>query len=272
MAHTVLCPHRNSSNVKTILSLVNDPQSFLVPELSGTVRTWVSCLNCNVFFSSPRLSSAQLDRMYQKYRLVEFRGETEGEYFDRITNYKPNESENFLKVEFMQAFVVNPNTVLDIGSGGGVLIHSMKTVWPTALFFGVEPSPNYCNLAERRTGAVIINGFYSEKNFLNQSFDLITCCQVFEHVDDLKAFVAAVHLNMHTKSYFYVEVPDASDFSALPLTHSRFTEPSHLWYFNEAFLRKFFSKEGFMVIASKSEKTIRGRNNLTFILMLERSS
>jgi trans-aconitate methyltransferase len=166
----------------------------------------------------------------------------------------------------VQMIRIPPRTVLDIGCGGGVLIHTMKQNWPRAKFWGVEPSPNFCDLSSRRTNAVIKNGLFRQGDFPDQTFDLITCCQVFEHVQDLKSFVRAIKTNMHSLSFFYLEVPDISDFDFLDANHSRFTEPSHLWYFGETFLRNFLGNEGFKVQSSKIHRTVRGRNNLTLIL------
>ncbi len=261
-----MCPNCNSSNLKEILRIVNDRNLYLVPELSGVERAWFKCETCLVYFSSPELNSSQIAKMYEIYRAVEFRGETEDAYFDRITSYSPEDSENFYKVKYMASVVRNPKEVLDIGCGGGVLINSMKKNWPEANFWGCEPSPNFCDLTSRRTSAITRNSLYTAETFPNQTFDLITCCQVFEHVKDLTQFVRAIRSNMHPQSHFYLEVPDVSDFDYLDPAHSRFTEPSHLWYFGENFLRRLFTQELFEVICSKTERTIRGRNNLTLIL------
>ncbi len=107
------------------------------------------------------------------------------------------------------------------------------------------------------------------ETFPNQSFDLITCCQVFEHIKELKEFIRAVYSNMHANTYFYLEVPDIIDFDHLESNHSRFTEPSHLWYFSQKFLQNFFEQESFQVITSKKDRTVRGRNNLTLILKIK---
>jgi SAM-dependent methyltransferase len=261
------CPNCNGSNSRIKRKMIVDESLFLVPELSRIERAWIECLNCGVYFSIPELNSKQIEKMYEIYRSTEFRGETPDQYFDRITSYGHKDSENFNKIEYMRSVIKSsPKDVLDIGCGGGVLIHSMKQNWPGAQYWGVEPSPEYCDLTARRTNAITKNSFYSDSVFPDRTFDLITCCQVFEHVKDLNSFAKAIRSNMHDQSLFYVEVPDASDFELLDESHSRFTEPSHLWYFDDKFLKDFFKNQKFKVLCSKVETTIRGRNNLTLIL------
>lgn len=263
------CRQCDSNNVRVKLKLNNNTNSYLVPELSGIVRMWNLCDSCGICFSFPELNSIQVSRMYDNYRNEEFRGETPDQYFDRITSYSEKDSENFYKVKHLNSFIETPpDKVLDIGCGGGVLIDCMKKIWPNSIFYGVEPTKNFCELTSRRTGAITKNSFYGFETYPNESFDLITCCQVFEHVKDLKEFAQAVRSNMHLNSYFYLEVPDIKDFDTLEPDHSRFIEPSHLWYFSHKFLQNFFEKESFKVIASKQELTVRGRNNLTLILKI----
>jgi 2-polyprenyl-3-methyl-5-hydroxy-6-metoxy-1,4-benzoquinol methylase len=152
-----------------------------------------------------------------------------------------------------------------------VLIHSLSQEYPDADFYGVEPTPNFCDLANRRTKAHVVRGYYSRSIFPNHKFDLVTCCQVFEHVKDLKKFVQDLKTNLSPNSKFLLEVPSTKDFEILNPSHSRFCEPSHLWYFSDSFLAKLFTEYGFEEIVSRIEKTVRGRMNLSMIFNLKDS-
>lgn len=266
------CPHCGAASEKAqvILKVRNADNLFLVPELSGAERSWVKCVDCGIFYSTPELSDAQIDQMYRVYRSTNFRKEAEDDYFDRITAKNSTESENFFKVEFLKQYLeIPPSSCLDIGCGGGVLIHSLSQEYPDTDFYGVEPTPNFCDLANRRTNAQVVNGYYTRSVYPNIKFDLITCCQVFEHVKDLKSFVQDLKTNLSCNSKFFLEVPSTNDFETLETSHSRFCEPSHLWYFSDSFLRNLFAEHGFEVIVSQTEKTVRGRMNLSMILKLK---
>ena len=263
-----ICPYCKNKNTNLRVRLNFEGYDFLVPNMQENKREWIDCNDCNLAFSLPRLSEEQLIYMYDNYRSESFRGETPDQYFDRITSYKPEKSENYNKVKWIKSFIdneFNPKEILDIGCGGGVLLYTLKTFFKNSELFGVEPTSNFAELSKRRTGANIINGYFNNKSFENIKFDLITCCQVLEHVQDLKTFVFDIKNSLSENGYLYIEVPDISDFETLPKSHSRFLEPSHLWYFNFKFLsEKLFNKK-LNLISSSTIKTIRGRNNLMLL-------
>ena len=235
MDSNFICPFCKSENIK--LRSVFDFKGYdiLVPDMKEKERKWLDCLNCEVTFSYPRLSINQLEYMYENYRSESFRGETPDQYFDRITGYKPEESENNHKVKWINSLLgknFSPNKILDIGCGGGVLLHTLKSFFKDSSLFGVEPTSSFADLSKRRTGADIVNGYFNNETFNNHRFNLITCCQVLEHVEDLKTFVFDIKNVLQLKGYLYIEVPDISDFNSLPIRHSRFSEPSHLLVFS----------------------------------------
>ena len=262
------CPHCKKNNLLLRESSPQGEYEFLVPDINSSIREWIDCLNCNLCFSTPRLSQKQLDFMYMNYRSEEFRGETADEYFDRITNYPPEKSENFQKLIWITGKIQKnfaPHKILDIGSGGGVLIHTLGKFFSNAELFGIEPTANFAELSQRRTKAQITNGYFNSTAFEDHSFDLITCCQVLEHIENLTDFAKDVYSKINKGGYFYLDVPDISDFDTLEKNHSRFLEPSHLWYFNSEFLCKKLFKNYFSLIEYTVNKTVRGRNNLMIL-------
>ena len=262
------CPYCGSKNTKLRENLNFEGYDFLVPDMKKKSREWIDCSNCMICFSTPRLSEKQLEYMYDNYRSEEFRGETPDQYFDRIVSYPPEESENYQKIVWIREKLEDqfvPKKILDIGCGGGVLLFTLRKFFESAKFFGIEPTSNFAELSRRRTNSNIINGYFNEKSFNNEKFSLITCCQVLEHVDELDSFVKNVRHKLENGGFLYIEVPDLSDFDSLPKDHSRFLEPSHLWYFNELFLCEKLFKNKLKVVDQTIKKTIRGRNNLMIL-------
>lgn len=263
------CAYCNNLNTIDKYIVPEGEYDFLVPELENIERYWCFCSDCKIYFSIPRLNDKQIKYMYDNYRTEEFRKETPDEYFDRITNYKPKDSENYHKTNwFIKELNESwqPKNILDIGSGGGVLLHTLGKIYKNACLFGVEPTPSYAELGSRRTRAKIKNGYFRGKPFKDKLFELITCCQVLEHVVDLDEFLIDLNNSLAMGGYVYIEVPDISDFNELPLEHPRFTEPSHLWYFSSEFLTEYFVSFGFKKIADEVNKNIRKKNNLNMLL------
>ncbi len=268
MTYKVYCPHCKKNNLKLRQEQELEGYDFLVPDLKENKRKWIDCIDCNLSFSTPRLSKRQLEYMYDNYRSETFRGESPDEYFDRITNYPPQKSENFQKLAWIRDKVTskyNPQKILDIGSGGGVLLYTLGNIFLEADLFGVEPTSNFAELSRRRTRAKIVNAYFDNKTFIDHQFNLITCCQVLEHIENLNDFVKNVSNRLITNGYLYIEVPDISDFETLEKKHSRFSEPSHLWYFNFDFLCNNLFKNVFSLIDFTVIKTVRNRNNLMIL-------
>ena len=257
------CAQCGSDDTQVVLDIKNSQNHFLTPKRKDANRKWHKCRRCGIGYSTPRLTEEEIEWMYENYRSTEFRNETPDEYFCKITTLPKDKSENFQKYRFIKDSLDGwePGHALDIGCGGGVLIHELKKHWKNTKYYGIEPSPNFAELAGRKTGANITNGYFNKKASFGTKFDLILCCQVLEHIDDIEAFIEAMKMNLKKEGYIYLEVPDQSDFRVLNKDHSRFTEPSHLWYFSEDCLGEIVKRAKLEIKRCKVEKTIRGRNN-----------
>ena len=245
-----------------------DPYLTLIGLGSETPgQRWMVCKGCGFIYQTRRLEDADMDKLYRDYRLNDFRGETPDAYFDRISSYPPAQSENYKKVTWLtEAGVVPPGRagrILDIGCGGGLLLHSFQARHPDWTVAGVEPTPNFAELAARRLGCIVHTGGYREGLF-EIPFDLITIIQVLEHVSDPVAFLGTARNDLADGGFLYVEVPDVSDFGQLPLTHDRFMAP-HLWYFSEPSLGRVCRRAGLEPVRAEREFTVRERNNLRML-------
>jgi 2-polyprenyl-6-hydroxyphenyl methylase / 3-demethylubiquinone-9 3-methyltransferase len=83
--------------------------------------------------------------------------------------------------------------VLDIGSGGGFLTESFADAG--AVVTGVDPARNSVLVAQKHAvhqGHEIdyAVGIGEALPFADESFDVVTCCDVLEHVDDLSQVLA----------------------------------------------------------------------------------
>ena len=262
------CPNCGCNDTEELIALKNTEKHYLTPFKKNGNRGWRKCKQCNIGFSTPRLTEKEIEWMYENYRNDSFRNQSPEKYFEEITSLSNEKSENYQKFIYIHSnlYKFKPKSVLDIGCGGGVLIHELKKHWKDARYYGIEPSPNFAELAQKKTGADIKNGFFSGSTEYKDKFDLILCCQVLEHIELFEEFLKAIRENLGNSGYVYLEVPDQSDFTHLEKEHTRFSEPSHLWYFSKTVLDKVMCQVGFNILQSDVKKTIRGRNNLMYIL------
>lgn len=140
--------------------------------------------------------------------------------------------------------------VLEFGCNDGVLLQELVRRGYSCQ--GVDASANIVELA-RRKGLKVDNDFfgmvYVEKHRYNQCFDLITCSNVYAHIDDISAVISAAHLALAENGKISIEVHDGS----LLLTENQFDTiyHEHLTYFTVETLTYHLERHGFIVIETK---------------------
>jgi SAM-dependent methyltransferase len=266
----ILC----QSNNKTVIAKQAFKDEYLTlidPKLNEVTRAWVECDDCNLIYHDPQLEECETKDLYLKFRDSSFRGEVADDYFDRIVSIPESESENHIKAEWISGnisdHIEKKGSVMDIGSGGGVFLHTFLKKNKSWTPYGVEPTPEFANLTKRKLGCSVYTGNY-HKDIFDTKFDLITCNHVLEHAIDPTEFLSDIFSDLNRGGYLYMEVPDARDFKDLPPEHDRFLA-QHLWYFSENVLEKMFRDAGFKVVTIESHNTIRERKNLVSLLLKE---
>lgn len=232
-------------------------------------RRWLKCKNCDLVVHDPQLTTDDTRILYERFRDTSFREETPDQYFDRIMGLPAGQSENHEKCVWLKPFLSTsdePSNILDIGCGGGVFLAMFRqhfgTNWST---YGVEPTPSFAELADRRLGGTVLNSNYTSGHFPGVKFQLIACSQVLEHVDDPLNFLSQIRTDLADDGFLYLEIPHVRDFDSLPLDHDRF-QMQHFWYFSEQTIQAFSSLAGLRVVASEVISTVRKRNNLAVML------
>ena len=111
-----------------------------------------------------------------------------------------NEISEFLKEK-------NIKSVLEIGSGTGILLNELKNFFPNINFLGLDPNESGYYHYREIYKSLVNPGFSIEnkqiENFSSEKkFDLIFSINVFEHVNDWKKYIEKTN-NLLTKNIFY---------------------------------------------------------------------
>lgn len=254
------CPFCNQKNRTEVQKQeFNDVYIDLInPELNKEVRYWYECDNCNFLYRSPKLDEKEQEILYEKYRDVSFRNETADEYFTRITSYDNENSENYQKISWFLEKINNnileqKNKVLDVGCGGGVLLHKIKDMLPKSLTYGVEPNILYSNLARDRSNAVEIKTSYFYKNLFEEKFDIIVSSDVLEHVDKPTVFLKDIYYSLRKNGILFLEIPSPTNFNELKSEHDMFNIAHHVFY-TENIIKEYLINTGFEHIMIKDIK------------------
>ena len=229
---------------------------------------WVICTDCGFVYRSPALEEEEYTTLYEKYDQDVFLNTTPDSYFDKIVSLPNQESENWQKVEWLSKVIEKRNNckdmnVLDIGCGGGTLLHTMREQLSLSGIYGVELNKAYADLAKRKLNADVRNEKYISGLFGHQ-FDLLVNTKVLEHVPDPLPFLTEMANDLSEGGMLFMEVPDISDMYSLPPSHERFFIP-HIYFFSANTLGALLEKAGFYVIEQRVIKTTRNRAYLQIL-------
>jgi SAM-dependent methyltransferase len=133
--------------------------------------------------------------------------------------------------------------LLDYGCGRGGFLDAMEGA--DRLGFEVAPSSSHAALS----CPVVTGDFLALAGlppFDRGGFALVTAWDVFEHLPDLPAYVAALRALLQPGGLLAASVPDVGSLTAR-LTGERWNSflLEHLWYFEPETFRRFMARHGF---------------------------
>lgn len=142
------------------------------------------------------------------------------EHFDNLSDQWWNESGAFgvlhamnpLRVKFIKQ-AVNEHSVekdfkklnvLDVGCGGGILCESLARIGANVT--GIDASSNAIDCAIEHAAAAGLSVNYLNCNIdnLSEKYDIITCLEVMEHVDDVKLLCKQLAAALKSKGILVV--------------------------------------------------------------------
>ena len=140
--------------------------------------------------------------------------------------------------------VFNPERVLDMGCGPGILVYLLDEVGVKA--DGVDPAPGMRDMAPPEVRDRISVGDLETADVPSGSYDLVICREVFEHLTVLQVRAAVRNMCRISSKFIYVTTrfhPDPK--TLLDVTTQFDVDPSHITLLNKDLLRVLFVLEGF---------------------------
>lgn len=131
--------------------------------------------------------------------------------------------------------------LLDLGCSSGSFLESLRgNNWE---LYGIEMSAEGARTAEARSGAKVFVGDILDASFPPESFDVITCFDVLEHLYEPREVMARVGEWLKPGGIFYVLVPnvDSAESRVFGSYWHGLELPRHLFHYTPASL-KFLAK------------------------------
>lgn len=144
----------------------------------------------------------------------------------------------------------HPKTILDVGCGEGFVDQFLIKKNPQYRISGIDISPESIRLAKKRVPELLARqGNVYNLSFKDNSFDLVICMEVLEHLD--KPQKAIKEIRRVSKKYCLFSVPNEPIFSFLSLLSGSYIKrlgrhPDHINYWSKKsfqnLIQRYFNK------------------------------
>ena len=237
MSKCLLCNYEGNMKIKSIIDN----------------KDIVMCPQCQFEFMDPIPTDEEIKNIYSK-NYFESWGIGDGETKE-VANMKKDTFKHILNR--ITTYVKSGN-ILDVGTATGFLLEEAQKLGFEP--YGIEISEYASSIAKSKFGEdKIYNGTLETHIFKENFFDLITMCDVIEHVKDpintlLIANKLLRNISYYTNvggGYLLITTPNTKSFTAKILKskwHRYMLE--HLIYFNKKSMKQLAQKTGFEVLKS----------------------
>lgn len=215
--------------------------------------TLARCQACSLVWLSnpPQPSEMHLHYTDAYHKLISASGQnSHNRWRDRKTALAPHKRSGAL---------------LDLGCSSGAFLESLKgESWK---LYGIEMSPEGAKTAEARSGAKVFVGDVPEAPFAPQSFDVITCFDVLEHVYDPRQVMAKVAEWLKPGGIFYVLVPnvDSAEARVFGSYWHGLELPRHLSHFSPASLKVLAGTAGLREVSLETRRNPAVGTSLRYV-------
>jgi SAM-dependent methyltransferase len=157
-------------------------------------------------------------------------------------------------------------SLLDLGCSAGGFLSGMRG--PDWKLHGIEMSEEVAAKARARTGADIFVGDILDAPFPPESFDLITCFHVFEHIYYPREVLEKVSRWLKPGGLFYVMVPNIDSAGArIFKSHWYALElPRHLFHYSPKSLRTLAAAAGLEDQSVTTHREVFIEQSCTYLL------
>lgn len=163
--------------------------------------------------------------------------------------------ENFLKTVIATTKLLNINTVLDVGCGEGFTLARLKAAKIGKTHEGIEKDETSIELGKKLYPTLSIQeGDIYKLPYKNNSFDLVVCTEVLEHLENPKK--AYKELLRVSRKYVLLSVPNEPWFTFQRM--ARFqnlrhlgAHPEHIQHWGSRSFLKFAKVKGVKIIEKK---------------------
>ena len=210
----------------------------------------VRCRNCGLVRMEPRPAGAELAGYYPRHYWFAPGQSLAGSLEERYRRFLIQDHVRFVERALRDAGGAGP--VLDVGCGGGLLLHVLRQRNQVAVM-GLDASAEAASLAWRYNRVPAFQGDLTAAPLGPRSCSVITMFHVMEHLPDPRGYLQACRELLRASGRLVVQVPnmDCWQYKALGTRWSGLDVPRHLQNFRSSDLTRLLDQEGFTVVRTK---------------------
>jgi len=202
----------------------------------------VKCSSCDLVYTNPRPDAFSIGKYYKSSDYISHTNSNEG-VMNSVYQFARKAAIK-RKLEFLDALVPEPKTLLDYGCGTGEFLAAAKEKgWICA---GLEPDEDARTLA-RENHLLNVDEPQHLKQFPSGQFGAITLWHVLEHVHNLKETVEQLKRCLSSKGVLIIAVPNRTSFDADVYGEywAAYDVPRHLYHFSKKPMLQLLANAGF---------------------------
>ncbi|HVZ12510.1 MAG TPA: class I SAM-dependent methyltransferase [Patescibacteria group bacterium] len=164
--------------------------------------------------------------------------------------------DNFYRQLFKTLKPVRPVKILDVGCGEGITIVRLSRAKIGKSYEGVDNSEDAIKIGKKQYPNINIKiGDIYKLPYKDNSFDLLICTEVLEHLEDPAA--AVKELRRVTSKYVVFSVPNEPFFMLAHLARGQYitrfgNHPEHINHWTNPGFKSFLRKNHYKISASKA--------------------
>jgi len=198
----------------------------------------VKCENCGLLRSDPLIDEKELKQFYF---------DSECTYTDENENIPLKKTYGSYFIDMLKKYNIKKKSFLDIGCSNGFILEKALELGFEKVT-GVEPSKDAIDQASPTIKPFIINGMFDDKIFEQNSFDMITFFQTFDHITEPNIFLQNCFKVLKEDGFILAINHNAKSFSAKIMGEkSPIIDIGHAYLYDLTTMKKIFEQNNFVV-------------------------
>jgi len=212
------------------------------------------CPRCHFVFAAPAPAPQDLDYYYKNVWLSDEKVTSSQKETHFVYRLHAQEKVVYLKKHLDFGTI---KKIVDVGAGFGDLLMVLKQEYPHTIYYGTDPNTE--NIEGLKKNNIL--AFEDLAHIPEKEFDLMTLCQVLEHIPDPLEYLKKILMHLKSGGYLYLDVPNRDD------QHKPHYEP-HVNFFDVTSLTFLAKKLNLKIISVSSYgpslKWLKLKNHLFF--------